>query len=161
MGGEPLRSWSSRSTDLTFSLRPLWMLTILPILFWKLLCSLNHLYLKMMPHLHFWGKRGSGMGDTDCFRQSQLVRQLKRFSFIINAAQENCCARWNPASRGFKNEDVLFCNSMYVMNMNEISIPDSSITSAFPLSLVNELQVMSFSFFVLQFWRVCCCGKEK
>lgn len=105
-----------------------------------------------MPHVHFWGKRGRGMGDTDCFRRSQLVKQRQRFSCVINAAHENWCALWNPVSRGLKEEEVLFWNSIYVMTMNEISILDnSSITSGFPLSLVNGLQVVSFSFFFLFF----------
>lgn len=49
---------------------------------------------------------------------------------------------------------------MYVMNMNEISIPDNSITSGFPLSLVNELQGVSFSFLFFSFGGFAVVGKK-
>lgn len=97
------------------------------------------------------------------------MKQLRRFSCAIRAAQENCCARRNPVSRGFKKGDALFWNSIYVMNVNETSMRGNvSVTSGFPLSLVNELQwylsVCVVFFFVvvvvLQFWRVCFVRKK-
>lgn len=92
VGGEPLPSRTSQYTDLIFS-KPSVNVEFCPFSWKKQGAPYTILSLKVMPNRHFWGKTGSWMGDAGCLvSQSELVKQLKRFSLQLMLPRELLCS---------------------------------------------------------------------